>query len=42
VVGGAWGTEACLIVCAVGFLSQMLVIFCSQVPELRRQPALVA
>jgi predicted MFS family arabinose efflux permease len=42
VVGGAWGTEACLIVCAVGFLSQMLVIFCSQVPELRRQPALAA
>ena len=31
-VGGAWGAKTCPIVCAAGFLSQMLVIFCSQVP----------
>jgi predicted MFS family arabinose efflux permease len=38
-VGGAWGAEACLIVCTAGFLLQMLMIFCSQVSGLKQQPA---
>ncbi|HKV44249.1 MAG TPA: MFS transporter [bacterium] len=38
VVGGFYGAETCLIVSAIGFLIQALVILSSPVPRLVRQP----
>ena len=40
VVGGAYGAEACIVVAALGFLVQALVIVTSPVPRLVRQPGL--
>jgi predicted MFS family arabinose efflux permease len=37
-VGGIYGAEICLIVAAVGFLIQALIILASAVPSLARQP----
>jgi len=37
-VGAAWGAETCLVVAALGFLAQALVILASPVPHLARQP----
>jgi predicted MFS family arabinose efflux permease len=39
-VGGAYGTEACIVVAALGFLVQALLIVRSPVPRLVRQPGL--
>jgi predicted MFS family arabinose efflux permease len=41
-VGGSYGAEACMLVAAVGFLVQALVILTSPVPRLVRQPGLAA
>jgi predicted MFS family arabinose efflux permease len=41
-VGGAYGAEACIVVAALGFLVQALVILTSPVPRLVRQPGLAA
>ena len=38
VVGGVWGAETCLVVAALGFLVQALVILMSPVLGLARQP----
>jgi MFS family permease len=40
-VGGLYGAETCLIVAAVGFLAQALVIVTSPVLHLHRQPEMV-
>jgi predicted MFS family arabinose efflux permease len=42
VVGGAWGAEACLVLAAIGFAVQALIILLSPVPSLARQPDSVA
>jgi predicted MFS family arabinose efflux permease len=39
-VGGAYGAEACILVAALGFLVQALLIVTSPVPRLVRQPGL--
>jgi predicted MFS family arabinose efflux permease len=39
-VGGAYGAEACMVVAALGFLVQAMVIVTSPVPRLVRQPGL--
>jgi len=39
-IGGAFGAEACLMVAAIGFLIQALVILVSPVPKLTHQPAM--
>jgi predicted MFS family arabinose efflux permease len=41
VVGGVYGAEMCLVVAAVGFLAQALVIVTSPVLRLQRQPEMV-
>jgi predicted MFS family arabinose efflux permease len=41
VVGGVYGTEACLVVAAIGFLIQAVVIVVSPVLRLDRQPEMV-
>lgn len=41
-VGGLYGAEACLVVAAIGFLIQALVILASPVPRLARLPAALA
>ncbi|HEX2216690.1 MAG TPA: MFS transporter [Xanthobacteraceae bacterium] len=41
-VGGLYGAEACLILAAVGFLAQMVVILASPVPALGREPTRAA
>jgi predicted MFS family arabinose efflux permease len=41
-VGGAWGAEACLVLAAIGFAVQALIILLSPVPSLARQPDSVA
>src|SRR5437773_603263 len=41
VIGGLYGAETCLIVAAVGFLAQALVIVTSPVLHLHRQPEMV-
>ena len=40
-VGGAYGAEVCILVAALGFLVQALLILTSPVPRLVRQPGLV-
>jgi hypothetical protein len=40
VVGTAYGAETCILVAALGFLVQALVIVSSPVPRLARQPGL--
>jgi hypothetical protein len=40
-VGGLYGAEACLVVAAIGFLAQALLILLSPVPRLARQPEMV-
>lgn len=37
-IGDLWGGEACLVVAALGFLAQALVILVSPLPRLARQP----
>jgi predicted MFS family arabinose efflux permease len=37
-IGGLFGTETCLVVAAIGFLVQVLVVLISPVPRLVRQP----
>jgi predicted MFS family arabinose efflux permease len=37
-VGGVYGAETCLVVAAIGFLIQALVILMSPIPSLARQP----
>jgi predicted MFS family arabinose efflux permease len=39
-VGGVYGAETCLVVAALGFLLQALVILASPVLQMRRQPAM--
>jgi hypothetical protein len=39
VVGGIYGAETCLVVAAIFFLIQALVILLSPVPSLAQQPA---
>ncbi len=39
-VGGLWGAETCLVVAAVGFLVQAVVILASPAVRLVRQPAM--
>src|SRR5205807_2486380 len=39
-VGGAYGPQVCLVVAALGFLIQALVILASPVPRLAHQPAM--
>jgi predicted MFS family arabinose efflux permease len=41
-VGGIYGAETCLVVAAIGFLLQALVILASPVPRLARQPEMPA
>jgi predicted MFS family arabinose efflux permease len=41
-VGGIWGAETCLVLAAIGFLIQALIILLSPVPSLARQPDSVA
>jgi predicted MFS family arabinose efflux permease len=41
-VGSAYGAETCMLVAALGFLVQALVIVTSPVPRLARQPGLAA
>jgi len=41
-VGGLYGAEICLVVAAVGFLAQALIILTSPVLALDRQPEMVA
>src|SRR5262249_28510774 len=41
-VGGAYGAETCMLLAALGFLVQALVILTSPVPRLARQPGLAA
>src|SRR5260221_14592302 len=38
VIGGIYGAETCLVVAAIGFLTQALVILMSPVPALAQQP----
>jgi predicted MFS family arabinose efflux permease len=40
-LGGAFGAETCLIVSALGFLAQALIVLCSPLPRLERQPGSV-
>ena len=37
-IGATWGAETCLVVAALGFLAQAVVILASSVPHLARQP----
>jgi predicted MFS family arabinose efflux permease len=39
-IGGLYGAETCLVVAALGFLIQALIIVTSPVPRLARQPAM--
>ncbi len=41
-VGGLYGAETCLVVAAIGFVIQALVILLSPVPSLARQPESIA
>jgi predicted MFS family arabinose efflux permease len=41
-VGGIWGAETCLVLAAIGFVIQALIILLSPVPSLARQPDSVA
>jgi predicted MFS family arabinose efflux permease len=38
VLGGAFGAETCLIVSALGFLAQALIVLSSPLPHLKQQP----
>src|SRR5262249_25437518 len=38
VLGGAFGAETCLIVAALGFLAQALIVLWSPIPGLKEQP----
>jgi hypothetical protein len=37
-IGGLYGAETCLVVAAIGFLIQALIILMSAIPSLARQP----
>jgi hypothetical protein len=37
-LGGAFGAETCLIVAAIGFFVQVVVVVFSPIPHLKRQP----
>jgi predicted MFS family arabinose efflux permease len=41
IVGGVYGAESCLVLAALGFLAQAIVIVCSPVRRLVQQPAMV-
>ncbi len=41
VIGAAWGEQACLVVAAIGFVVQAVIITCSRVRTLRQLPAAV-
>ncbi len=40
-IGAAWGEQACLVVAAIGFVVQAVIITCSRVRTLRQLPAAV-